>query len=124
MSLKQYFYKIIFFSIIVGTISGILFATLFSKFYLPVFPFLLLFFILVNTIVHWFVLRAGDKKPARFSAYFMGTISFKLLVYLAFLTAYVLIDKTNAMVFIITFFALYILYSIFETISLQKQFRK
>jgi hypothetical protein len=124
MTLKQYLYKILLFSVIIGTISGILYATLLSKFYLSVFPFLLLFFILVNTFTHWFVLQAGNKKPARFSAYFMGTISFKLIVYLLFLTAYVLIDKSNAMVFIITFFTLYLFYSVFETISLQKQFRK
>ena len=124
MLLKKYLKKVLIFSILIGLIAFILYSTLLKEYYLPVFPYLFLFFILINISVHWFMMSAGKKRPATFSAYYMGTVSLKLFIYLIFLVIYVLADKKNAAVFIVSFFILYVLFSVFETVALLKDFKK
>ncbi len=124
MTLKKFIYRILLFSIIIMAVAYVLFSTVLNQYYLPVFPFLILFFVVSTIGIHAILLKAGNQRPARFSTFYMGSITSKLFLYMIFLVVYVLVDKANAANFIIVFFILYLFYTIFETISLLKDFKE
>lgn len=116
--LKKYTTRLLSFTVIISLVAYALFGTVLEKFYLPVFPYLIGFFVSVSLLVHFTLLKASDFRIAKFSTFFMGSITAKLFLYIIFLVIYVLFDKENAVVFLITFFVFYLLFTIFETISL------
>ena len=122
MSLKKFIIRILIFSIIISIVAFLLFSTIISKFYLPIFPFLLSFFVLTTIGIHAILTHAGGQRPARFSTFYMGSITSKLFLYVIFLVVYVLLDKQNAPNFLITFFILYLCFTVFETYSLLNDF--
>ncbi len=81
------------------------------------------FFVLTTIGIHAILVKAGGERPARFSTFYMGSITTKLFLYVIFLVIYVLVDKQNAPVFLITFFVLYLCYTVFETYSLLNDFK-
>lgn len=124
MSVKKIFIRIFLFSCIILILAYSLYFTLLKTFYLQIFPFLILFFILSTLAIHAVLLKTGSGRPARFSAFFMGSITLKLFLYSIFMIIYILADRENAVVFLVTFFILYLFYTVFETITLLKDFNQ
>ena len=116
--LKKYITRLLIFSTILSTISFGLFSFVLPQYYLPIFPYLITFFISVSILVHVILLKASNFRIAKFSTFYMGSTTAKLFLYIIFLIIYVLVDKENAVPFLLTFFILYFLYTIFETFSL------
>lgn len=116
--LKKYIIRLLTFSTVISIIAYILFKYVIGQYYLPVFPFLIAFFSTVSILIHFLLLRASNFRIAKFSTFFMGSTSAKLFLYIIFLVIYVLVDKINAVPFLLTFFVLYFLFTIFETFSL------
>ncbi|MBN1252761.1 MAG: hypothetical protein JXR51_05890 [Bacteroidales bacterium] len=115
---KKYFSKLLIFTVVLSTIFFLLFSFVIPQFYLNVFPWLILFFITSTFAVHYILTKAGNQKITKFSTFFMASTTAKLFLYLIFIVLYVLLDKENAVIFLITFFILYLLYTFFETFSL------
>ena len=122
--LKKYLLRLLIFTSIIAVLAFALYSTVLSEFYLPVFPYVLLFFVIVSLASHYVLIKAGQSRITKFSTSFMGATSFKLFLYLIFIVAYLLIDKSNALVFVLTFFALYLLFTAFETSALLKDLNK
>ena len=116
--LKKYIIRLLVFSAILSALSFGLFSFVLQQYYLPVFPYLIAFFIIISILVHVILLKASNFRIAKFSTFYMGSTTAKLFLYIIFLIIYVLVDKENAVPFLLTFFVLYFLYTIFETFSL------
>lgn len=104
-------------SVIIGAIGYVLFYTVLEDYYLPVFPFLLLFFIILNTVIHGVILKISRQNIARFTRNFMLSSSVKLLLYFVAILLYLLFSKENRLSFIVTFLVLYICYTAFEVMA-------
>ena len=122
--LKKFIIRTLIFSAIIAAISYALFFTVIPNFYLPVFPFLIVFFAGLTIGVHLILTNAGKKKISQFSTYYMGSITAKLFIYLIFIIIYVFSDRENAVPFLITFLLLYFLFTSFETYYLLKDLKK
>jgi hypothetical protein len=112
-------------SLIVTTAIIVIIALIFyslapSDFYTAIFPYLLAFFIVVSIVVYHFMLKAIEKRPARFVNSFMLATMLKLFAYMTLMITYALINREEAMAFIVTFFILYVIYTIIEVASLLK----
>lgn len=108
---------------ILTLISGLIYFLFFIKFkeyYLNVFLFVVIFFYILTSTVHYFLLKASLKKFAKFSVNFMLTTSAKLVIYIFFMVLYLLFFKQNAIPFILFFFTNYLVFTIFEIISITK----
>ena len=116
--LKNFIIRILSFSLIIAAIAFAVFRFLIPQFYLPIFPFVLLFFIAVTIGTHAILTKAGKRPIRQFSTFYMGSVTAKLFIYLIFLVVYVLTHKEHAVPFILTFFVLYVLFTFFETYSL------
>ncbi len=116
--LKKFALRLTIFSIFISVISTALFSFFLQKYYLPVFPFVIVFFYALTLLIHWILLKSSQQRFARFSANFMLSTSLKLFFYIIFLLIYVFVDRINAVPFIIEFVILYFLFTTFEVISI------
>lgn len=107
-------------SFIVIAVSILLFSNVLSEYYLPVFPYLLALFFIVALAIYHFMLKALEKRPARFVYMFLLTTMVKLLVYMMFMVIYALLNREEARPFIVSFFVLYVLFTVVEVVSLLK----
>ena len=110
--------RIIIFSVAFALICFIVGYFLPSGFITPALPYLFLFFLSVTLVVHYVLLKASEKRFSKFTTYFMLATFLKLMLYIAVLLIYVLLNRSDAIPFIITFFILYIFYTAFEVISI------
>lgn len=114
----QFLKRLLLFSIILAIISFILYYLLPQKLFTPTLPYLFPFFISVGLLVHYFLLRAMEKKPARFITFFMAAVFLKMVFYLIVMVLYAFSFKEDAVRFMITYFILYVCYTVFEVIEL------
>jgi hypothetical protein len=94
------------------------FTTFLSRYYLPVFPLLLIFFFLINIIIHSFLVFSSGKKKIKFETAYMLSFFIKFLGYIIFMMIYIKTHKENAMIFVACLFFLYIIYTSFEIKSI------
>lgn len=106
------------FSLIFGIIALSISYFLPKNLLTPTLPYLFPFFFAVTMVIHYLLLKAYERKHSRFMTSFMLVIFLKLFFYLAILVVYVLMNKTDAMRFIITYFIFYVFYTTFEVVSI------
>ena len=114
--------KFIIYSVILTGIialTGLLaFTTFLSKYYLPIFPWLLLFFMFINIIVHSLLVNSSEKKKIKFETAFLLSFFIKFFGYIIFLMIYISKHKESALIFVAGLFLLYIIYTLFEIKSI------
>ena len=115
---KQFIFKLSLFSLIVTGIAIILFISILKPYYVQLFPLQLLVIGSFTAISHLQLLKAVEKNIQIFTSVFILSITLKLLVYFSFLVICLLIDRSNARAFVISFFALYVCFTTFEVIQL------
>jgi hypothetical protein len=124
MNYKEAFYGFIKITVVTTLIvvvtSVIIFTNISPWLYPPVFPFLLAFFVAATLLVYHFMLKSLEKRPARFVNVFLLTTMLKLLVYMIFMVIYALLNREYARPFIVSFFLLYIIYTVIEVVSILK----
>ena len=117
-NLKKYIYKTLILTGGIIGISFILFYFFLQQYYLPIFPFVILFFAIVTIVIHAIMLKYAKQKMSRFANSFMLSTAAKMIIYLSFVTLYLLADKQNAVTFVIFFLFNYLIYSSFEIYAL------
>jgi hypothetical protein len=122
--IKSFISRIIIFTIILTSISAILYLTFLKPFYIKSFPLQLLLIGSLTTYSHVRLMKAFEQNIRRFTSVFMLSVTLKLMVYLSFLLICLLIDPSNALAFVLTFLILYICYTIFEVTQALKLFKK
>lgn len=114
---KKFVLKLVAFSIAVLGISAMLFLTLVSSWYTPLFPLQFIVISLVTFFSHSRLLKACDANPLRFSSVYIGTTTLKLFIYLSFLVGCLLLVEIDALKFLMTFLVLYVMFTVFEVIQ-------
>lgn len=117
----KYIRNLLIFTIVTGLAGLILSLVLPVLFVTPAWPFLFLFFFSVSVISSRYLLKAREKKFIRFVNSFMITIILKLFFYAAIMFSYAMIYREDAVPFLLWFFVLYLLFTIFETIGIIRQ---
>ena len=110
--------RIIIFSVAFALICFTVGYFLPAEYITPALPYLFLFFLSITLVVHYVLFKASEKRFSKFTTYFMLATFLKLMLYIAVLLIYVLLNRSDAIPFIITFFILYIFYTVFEVISI------
>lgn len=116
----QYLKKLLIYSAIIAVIAFVLAFFLPDNFVSPAMPFLLVFFVAVSLLTHYFVLKTMVKRMSLFVNFFMISIFVKLIIYIAIIVIYGLMNKHDMIPFVITFFVFYLLYTLFELIEVLK----
>ena len=119
--MKKFIIKVSIISVVLALSGWIVFSQFIPQYYLPVLPFLLLFFIMVSTAVHAFQLQQAKKDMAKFARNNLLITFFKLIFYLTVVITYFAVDAKNAIIFVICFMFLYLIFTVIEVTSLIKE---
>jgi hypothetical protein len=116
--------KLIVFSAILSVIAVLLILILPSSCITPALPFMFIFFPLVTLASFYILVKATAGRFIRFLNYFLGTTMIKLFIYIGLIVVYALLNKKDAIPFVLSFFILYVFYTSFEVIQIISHSRK
>ncbi|MBU8892615.1 MAG: hypothetical protein KOO66_07535 [Bacteroidales bacterium] len=123
-ALKKFIIREIVFASILGVIAYILFQTILEEYYLPIFWILFGLITVFTAVFHFSVLQVSEKEPSKFSSRFMMVSGIKMIIYLIIIVFYAFSFPEKAKIFLISFFILYSLYTVFEVILIINYFKK
>ncbi len=84
---------------------------------------IIVLFLLISSTIHYFLLKTTQNNIRKFITVFLGTITFKLIIYLFFMIIYAFSNRENAKIFLLNFIILYIIYTVYEVIMILKQLK-
>ncbi len=122
--MKNVILKLTAASIGIALIAGLLFFFFFREYYIPVLPFILVFFYVVTLLVHAYQLKLAKTDIGKFARINMLITFFKLVIYSIFAVVYIAIDSGNAIPFVICLFVIYSVFSFLEVSELSRISRK
>ena len=120
---RSYIYKLGFISVILLIGSVAMFLTILKPWFNYIFPFVILYFFLFNSIQHFKLLKLSKGDPRIFHTNYMVWFGIKLFLNLSFVIIYVLLNKAQALSFVLFFAFCYVVYTTFEVITLSKTLR-
>ena len=103
---------------IIALAGFVAFATLLNKYYLSIFPWLLVFFLFINITVHSLLVSSSGNKKIKFETAFLLSFFIKFFGYIIFMIVYISNNKENSLIFVVGLFLLYIIYTSFEINSI------
>jgi hypothetical protein len=112
-SFKKYFLFTFLFSIAIGAVAFIV-SRFFPELIVSAFYFTLIYFFLLTLGFHYGLMQSVRGRPQNFVRYFMGGTTLKLLLHLSVIIIYSLTHRKEAMNFILSFFILYLFFTIYE----------
>ncbi len=113
-ALKKTLTGLVIMSVLVAAAGLVLFKTFYANWYFSFFPFLVILFLIVNSIVFVIFFRALNKSHNQFIRSFMLSTIIKLMTYLVLVLVYVLSFPKSAVPFAITLSILYIIYTAYD----------
>jgi len=121
---RKFLFRELIFTLILALISYTLFQTVLKEYYLPVFWLLFGVITIFTAVFHLSILQVSDKNSAKFSSRFMMVSGIKMMIYLALIVFYAFSFPDKAKTFLVSFFILYLLYTIFEVVLIVSFFKK
>ncbi len=105
------------YTLIILGIGLILFLTILKSYFLPILPFVLLFYYVSTLVLHKFMLQISQKDISKFSFKFMMLSLIKMFIYIIFGVLYIIFDEENAVIFLVVYLILYVAYAVYEVRS-------
>jgi hypothetical protein len=119
----KYLGQLLIFSAIIGAFTLLFMQILPKSFFSPALPFLIVFFMATSLLSFYYLLQSSVKRFIKFVNTFLLTIIIKLFMYAGVMIAYALANRADAIPFMLGFFILYLLYTIFEAVCIIKYTR-
>ncbi|NOR75023.1 MAG: hypothetical protein GQ525_07670 [Draconibacterium sp.] len=118
--MKQFNVKLLFVTVAIALLGWLTFSLFLPQYYLPVLPFLLLFFYIVTISIHAYQLKLAKKDIGKFARSNMLITFFKLILYSVVTVVYIAIDSENAIVFVICMMLLYLVFTFVEVAEITR----
>ncbi|MCX6242543.1 MAG: hypothetical protein NTX43_12115 [Bacteroidetes bacterium] len=106
--------RLLLITLAAGVLALVLFFVLPGTWFSPSVPFLFAFYYACSLLSFIMLSRSLQTKFSRFVSVFMLTTAVKLFLYISIMIIYAFINKKDAVPFLLNFFILYIVYTIFE----------
>ena len=113
---------LILFSLLLSGVMYFFIPSLPEKFRYDEWWKIMCFFIITTATFHFGLLRSTKKRAASITIYYMASTTLKLLLYAGIILGYALLHKERAAAFIVSFFLMYFLFTVFEVSILYKKF--
>lgn len=111
----HYITRVFVLSLIIVCISSAAFAFLITNYYFGLFPVIVLAFPIVSIIIHYQLLKASQKSPARFNVAFMSGFMLKLFIYGGLTALLLYFEQDNRKEVVVSVLLLYAVFTVFET---------
>jgi len=122
-SMKKYITRLVFLSLILVVLTIGLFYDILNPWFNPIFPFIILYFFIFNLFQHSALTKKKEKSPMAFNTSFMTWFSIKLFLNLTIIVAFALLNRSEALSFVLYFATCYIFYTVFEVSSLVRSLK-
>lgn len=122
--MKSFIIKISSATLILALAGWLTFSYFIPQFYLPVFPFLLVFFCLITIASHAYQTKLAKKDIEKFTRTTMLLTFFRLVLYSVIAIVYIAVDKENALPFVLGLFILYLVFTFLEVSETAKLTRR
>ncbi|MBA7517029.1 hypothetical protein ES705_09079 [subsurface metagenome] len=122
--LKKFIVKGIFITLLLAVIGYFLFTGVFNPYYQVILPFVLLFIFLFTSVIHTILLKTARKEPKKLVNRFLMLTGLKMMIYLLFMIIYLVISKQDSAPFLLTFLIVYLVFSIFEILSILSHLKR
>lgn len=119
--MKKFLIKLLVITLSIAVIGGVVFTVFLPQYYLPILPFLLLFFFVVTLGVHAYQLQLAKKDMGKFTRTTMLVTFFKLVLYSILAVVYLALNRENALTFVICLMFLYTVFTYMEVSESLKQ---
>lgn len=120
---RSYIYKLGLISVTLLTLSVILFLTMLKPWLNYFFPFVIFYFFTFSAVQHVSLLKSTKGNPQKFQTNFMAWFGIKMFLNLSFVIIYALLNKAEAVSFVLFFAICYIVYTVFDVATLTKTLR-
>ncbi len=115
--LKKFIIRGIIISLILFIAGFFLFITILKEYFSFSFPVLLVVIFLVTVLFHRYLIRSAGESNRKFPAKFLGATGIKMGLYMILIIIYVVLDRENAVPFLLVFMIIYVIFTVFEVIS-------
>lgn len=115
--LKKFISRGIIISLILFIAGFFLFITILKEYFSFSFPVLLLVIFLITVLFHRYLIRSAGENSKKFPARFLGATGIKMGFYMILIILYVVLDRENAVPFLLVFMIIYLTFTIFEVVS-------
>jgi hypothetical protein len=119
----KFLQNLLMFSAAVGAVALAGMLLLPGRYMTPAMPYLVVFFIATTLLSFHALLKAASERFMKFVNTFFLIMLIKLFGYAGVMIAYVLVNRSDAVPFMLGFFVLYLAYTIFESVSIIKYTR-
>lgn len=116
--LKKFTWGLLISTLILGVMAYVLYFLLPEKYFSPALPYMFPFFFFLTVLIFFVLTRKTGTGFSNFINRFMIAIFGKMIVCIIVLLAYVFTHRPDAVPFIISFFLLYIFFSVYEVVAL------
>jgi hypothetical protein len=118
--LKRFVFKIFIAAIVLFFLGWVVFNFITPEHYLPILPYILVFFVLVTVLLHAYQLRLAKNNFQKFVRYGMLISMFRLLVYTGVTIVYLATNSGNIAVFVVSIVIIYLVFSFIEVTDLSR----
>lgn len=115
--LKKFIIRGIIISLVLSIVGFFLFITILKEYFSFSFPVLLLVIFLINVLFHRYLIRSAGGSNRKFPVKFLSATAIKMGLYLILIILFVVFNRENAIPFMFVFIILYVVFTIFEVIS-------
>ncbi|MBE9511484.1 MAG: hypothetical protein IMY71_11445 [Bacteroidetes bacterium] len=115
--LKKFIIRGIIISLILSIAGFFLFITILKEYFSFSFPVLLLVIFLINVLFHRYLIRSAGGSNRKFPIKFLSATGIKMGLYLILIILFVVFDRENAVPFLFVFMTIYVVFTIFEVVS-------
>ena len=122
--IKKFIFKIVFAAFLMTVLGFFVFIFLLPDGYLPILPWMLLFFSVVVIITHSYQLRLAQKNMGRFTRSSMVISMLRLMVYSFFALIYIASNQENVAVFVVSLVFIYSVFTVMEITDISRIVRK
>lgn len=123
-SLSLFIKRIVIFTLIIAGLQYLATTQLDPKWVSSSWPFIILFFLSFTILLHRQLLKSTEGNPKKFVFTFLMMTTVKILLYLAVILVYVMVNRDDAIGFIVVFFTNYFLFTAFELSAVMKLMKK
>jgi len=118
---KKFLFNLLIFSLILVLLTVLLSFIMPEGILSGWIPYLFILFIVVTAGVYFMTMKMAERSARSFVTGFMAATFIKLFLYFAIIIIYALFVKVEVISFVLTFFIMYLMYTIFEVIMVVRQ---
>jgi len=122
-SIRKYIQNLAIISVTLLVMSVFMFLTLLKPWLNYIFPFVILYFFLLSSFQHYKLVKTAKDNPRVFNTNYMAWFGIKIFLHLSFVIIYILLNRSQALSFVLFFGFCYVVYTVYDVVVLSNTLR-